>query len=79
MAPEKIVATKFDRRATLVAPAPGVSRIRPRRSTTGSAASTTRDSFTCQTPELQERNVGAGDLLHALNALRQRELLLPNR
>jgi len=37
------------------------------------------DSFTCQTPVLQERNVGAGDLLHVLNSLRQRELLLPNR
>jgi feruloyl esterase len=36
-------------------------------------------SFTCQTPVLRERNVGAGDLLHVQNALRQRDVRLPNR
>jgi feruloyl esterase len=78
VAPEKIVASRFDASGNLVRQRPlcpypaepvwdGVGSI--------DAAA----SFSCQTPVLKDRPVEAGDMLHLRNALRQRELLLPNR
>jgi feruloyl esterase len=76
-APEKIVASRFVSGALVrqrpVCPYPAQAVYN------GVGNVDNADNFTCQTPVLKERNVGAGDLLHALNALRQRALLLPNR
>lgn len=76
-APEKIVASRFSG-STLVRQRP-VCPYPAQAVYLGVGNVDSADSFTCQTPDLQSRNVGSGDLLHALNALRQRELLLPNR
>ncbi|HET9025518.1 MAG TPA: tannase/feruloyl esterase family alpha/beta hydrolase, partial [Burkholderiaceae bacterium] len=76
-APEKIVATRLSG-STVVRQRP-VCPYPAQAVYLGVGSIDSADSFTCQTPELQERNVGAGDLLFALNALRQRALLLPNR
>jgi feruloyl esterase len=77
VAPEKIVASRFVSgslvRQRPVCPYPAQAVYN------GVGSIDSADSFTCQTPVLQERNVGASDLLHVLNSLRQRELLLPNR
>lgn len=78
VAPEKIVASRFDATGALVRqrpvcpyPAQAVYR--------GSGSIDSADSFRCVTPRLQDRPVEAGDLLHVRNALTQRALLLPNR
>jgi hypothetical protein len=76
-APERIVASRFNG-STLVRQRP-VCPYPAQAVYIGVGNIDSADSFTCQTPELQARDVGAGDLLHALNSLRQRELLLPNR
>jgi feruloyl esterase len=78
VAPEKIVASRFDAAGNVVRQRP-VCPYPARAVYNGSGSIDDAASFSCWTPTLQDRDVGAGDLLHARNALRQRELLLPNR
>lgn len=78
VAPEKIVASRFDSGGNLVRQRP-LCPYPAKAVYTGFGSADDAANFTCQTPTLQEREVGSGDLLHARNALRQRELLLPNR
>jgi feruloyl esterase len=77
VAPEKIVASRFNG-STLVRQRP-VCPYPAQAVYNGSGSIDDAANFSCWTPPLQAREVGAGDLLHARNALRQRELLLPNR
>lgn len=78
VAPEKIVASRFDASGALlrqrpVCPYPAVAVY------SGAGSVDDAANFSCQTPVLKDRYVDDGDLLHAKNALRQRALLLPNR
>lgn len=78
VAPEKIVASRFDAagaplRQRPVCPYPAQAVYK------GSGSIDSADSFRCVTPRFQDRPVEAGDLLHVRNALTQRGLLLPNR
>jgi feruloyl esterase len=77
VAPEKIVASRFNG-TTLIRQRP-VCPYPAQAVYNGSGSIDDAANFSCWTPPLQAREVGAGDLLHARNALRQRELLLPNR
>jgi len=77
VAPDKIVATRFEGGV--------VTRQRPvcaypaQAAYNGSGDINAADNFSCVTPKLQERTIGAGDILLIQNSLRQRDLLLPNR
>jgi len=77
VAPEKIVATKFANGVPVlsrpVCPYPAQAAY------TGSGDVNDAANFTCMTPTLQDRTIGAGDILHIQNSLRQREVKLPNR
>lgn len=77
IAPQKIVASRIVSGAVVrqrpVCPYPAQAVY------SGYGSVDNADNFSCWTPPLPQRQVGSGDLLHALNALRQRELLLPNR
>ena len=78
VAPEKIVASRFDTTGALVRQRP-VCPYPAQAVYAGSGSVDDAASFSCQTPVLKDRYVDDGDLLHARNALRQRALLLPNR
>jgi len=78
VAPEKIVATKFDAagnptrsRPVCAYPAEAVYN--------GSGDINDAANFSCRTPKLQERTVTPSDLVNIRNSLTQRTLMLPNR
>lgn len=78
VAPEKIVATKFDAagnptrsRPVCAYPAEAVYD--------GSGDINDAANFSCETPKLQERTVTSSDLVNIRNSLTQRTLELPNR
>ena len=74
VAPEKIIATRIDGpRQSPVCAYPAQAAYN------GSGDINDADNFSCVTPKLQERTIGAGDILLIQNSLRQRDLLLPNR
>ena len=78
IAPEKLIATKFDASGTLtrsrpVCPYPAEAVYRGRGDVNDAA------NFSCRTPKLKNRAVTASDLVHVRNSLSQRDLLLPNR
>jgi feruloyl esterase len=78
IAPEKLVATKFDASGKLtlsrpVCPYPAEAVYK------GSGDVNDAASFACRTPKLKDRAVTEGDLVHIRNSLSQRNLLLPNR
>lgn len=78
VAPEKIIATKFDgagnptrSRPVCAYPAEAVYN--------GSGDINDAANFSCHTPKLQERTVTSSDLVNIRNSLTQRMLMLPNR
>jgi len=78
VAPEKIIATKFDAagnptrsRPVCAYPAEAVYN--------GSGDINDAANFSCMTPRLQERTVTSSDLVNIRNSLSQRSLMLPNR
>lgn len=78
VAPEKIIATRFNAQGVAVrqrpvCPYPAEARYN------GSGSLDLASSFSCVIPRLSEQDVDDGDLLHIRNALTQRKLLLPNR
>jgi feruloyl esterase len=78
VAPDKLVATRFDAQGKLV-------RSRPLCAYPGQAVyNGTGDindaaNFSCRTPNLPERTVTESDLVNIRNSLTQRTLMLPNR
>lgn len=78
VAPEKIVATRFDAAGNPVRQRP-LCPYPAEPVWDGAGPVDAASSFSCQTPVLGQRPVEAGDMLHLRNALRQRTLLLPNR
>lgn len=78
VAPEKIVASRFDATGALVRQRP-VCPFPAQAVYKGTGSVDAADSFNCETPRLRDRPVAAGDMLHLRNALRQRDLELPNR
>jgi feruloyl esterase len=78
VAPEKIVASRFDSTGALLRQRP-VCAYPAQAVYSGAGSIDEAANFSCQTPVLKDRDVDDGDLLHAQNALRQRALLLPNR
>ena len=78
VAPDKIIATKFDA-------AGNVTRSRPvcaypaEAVYNGSGDINDATNFSCSTPNLPERTVTSSDLVNIRNALTQRTLELPNR
>ena len=78
VAPEKIVATRFDAagnptRSRPVCPYPAEAAYN------GSGDINVAANFSCQTPKLKERTVTSSDLVNIRNSLMQRKLMLPNR
>jgi feruloyl esterase len=78
VAPEKLVATKFDAQGNLtmsrpVCPFPSQAVYK------GTGDVNDAASFTCSETKLKDYDVNAGDLVHIRNSLSQRTLLLPNR
>jgi feruloyl esterase len=78
VAPEKIIATKFDAAGNLtrsrpVCAYPAGSRLH------GSGDINDAANFSCQTPNWPDRTVTDSDLVNIRNALTQRNLELPNR
>lgn len=78
VAPEQIVASRFDASGAVLRQRP-VCAYPAQAAYNGSGDINAASSFSCVTPKLQDRSVGPGDLLHIRNSLRQRDLLLPNR
>jgi len=78
VAPEKIVAARFDAagnptrsRPVCAYPAEAVYK--------GTGDINDAANFSCQTPKLQQRTVTSSDLVNIRNSLTQRTLMLPNR
>jgi pimeloyl-ACP methyl ester carboxylesterase len=77
VAPEKIIATRFESgnlvrsRPLCAYPAQAVYK--------GSGSVDAAENFSCETPKLQERTVTDTDIVLIQNSLRQRDLKLPNR
>jgi feruloyl esterase len=79
VAPEKIVASRFDATGALVLQRP-VCPYPAQAVYKGSGDANSAASFACVSPKPNDRNiVEAGDLLHIRNSLLQRGLELPNR
>ena len=78
VAPEKLVATKFDASGQLTLSRP-VCPYPAEAVYNGSGDVNDAANFSCRTPKLKDRAVTAGDLVHIRNSLSQRSLLLPNR
>ena len=79
VAPEKIVASRFDAAGNLVRQRP-LCPYPARALYTGSGNVDSADSFACVSPRPSDGTiVESGDLLHIRNALTQRNLELPNR
>jgi len=78
IAPEKLIATKFDAsgqptRSRPVCPYPAEAVYN------GSGDIDDAANFSCSRPKLKERAVTSGDLVHIRSSLSQRDLLLPDR
>ena len=78
VAPEKIIATKFDATGNLTRSRP-VCAYPAEASYNGSGDINDAANFSCETPKLQERTVTGGDLVNIRNSLTQRTVILPNR
>ena len=78
VAPEKIIATKFDAAGNLTRSRP-VCAYPAEAVYTGSGDINDAANFSCQTPKGQDRTVTTSDLVNIRNALTQRNLELPNR
>lgn len=78
IAPEKLIATKFDASGKLTLARP-VCPYPAEAVYNGSGDVNDAASFSCHTPKLKDRAVTEGDLVHIRNSLSQRSLLLPNR
>jgi Tannase and feruloyl esterase len=78
VAPEKIVATRFDASGTLVRSRP-VCAYPAEAVYNGSGSVDDAANFSCRTPKLSERTVTESDLVLIRNSLNQRTLMLPNR
>jgi len=78
IAPEKIVATKFDAAGNLTRSRP-VCAYPAEAVYNGSGDINDAANFSCQTPTLQKRTVTSSDLVNIRNSLTQRTLELPNR
>lgn len=78
VAPDKIVASRFDSAGSVVRQRP-VCAYPAQAVYKGTGSVDAAASFDCRTPNLRDRPVEAGDMLHLRSSLRQRDLLLPNR
>ena len=78
VAPEKIVATKFDAAGNLTRSRP-VCAFPAEAVYNGSGDINDAANFSCQTPKLKDRTVTESDLINIRNALTQRNLMLRNR
>jgi feruloyl esterase len=78
VAPEKIVATKFDSAGNPTRSRP-VCAYPAEAAYNGSGDVNDAASFSCRTPKFQERSVTSSDLVNIRNSLMQRTLELPNR
>ena len=78
VAPDKIVATKFDTAGNLTRSRP-VCAYPAEAVYNGSGGIDDAANFSCETPKLQERTVTSSDLVNIRNSLMQRSLELPNR
>jgi feruloyl esterase len=78
VAPEKIVATKFDATGNLTRSRP-VCAYPAEAVYNGSGDINDAANFSCETPKLQECTVTSSDLVNIRNSLTQRTLELPNR
>jgi feruloyl esterase len=78
VAPEKIVATKFDGAGNLTRSRP-VCAYPAEAVYNGSGDINVAANFSCETPKLKDRTVTDSDLVNIRNSLTQRNLLLPNR
>lgn len=78
IAPEKLIATKFDASGNPTLSRP-VCPYPAEAAYNGSGDVNDAANFSCRTPKLKDRGVTAGDLVHIRNSLSQRSLLLPNR
>src|SRR5882762_4545549 len=78
VAPEKIIATRFDASGAVVRQRP-VCPYPAQAAYNGSGDINNADNFSCATPKLQDRTISATDILLIQNSLRQRDLKLPNR
>jgi feruloyl esterase len=78
VAPDKLVATRFDAQGNLVRARP-VCAYPAQAAYNGSGDINDAASFSCRTPNLPEREVTQSDLVNIRNALSQRTLMLPNR
>ncbi len=78
IAPEKLIATKFDAGGNLVLSRPACPY--PAQAVYGGTGNVNdAANFSCRIPKLKDRGVTEGDLVHVRNSLLQRSLLLPNR
>lgn len=78
VAPDRIVATKFDAAGKLTRSRP-VCAYPAEAVYNGSGDIDDAANFSCQTPRLHDRTVTDGDLVNIRNALSQRKLMLPER
>ena len=78
VAPDKIVASRFDATGAVLRQRP-VCPYPEQAVYSGSGSTNVAANFSCVAPRLKDRTVGPGDILHIQNSLRQRSLLLPNR
>ncbi|TMH39171.1 MAG: tannase/feruloyl esterase family alpha/beta hydrolase, partial [Betaproteobacteria bacterium] len=78
VAPEKIIATRFDGSGNLVRSRP-LCAYPAQAAYNGSGDINDASNFSCVTPKLQERTITSTDIVLIQNSLRQRDLKLPNR
>jgi feruloyl esterase len=78
VAPEKIIATRFDSNGNLVRSRP-LCAYPAQAAYNGSGDINDASNFSCVTPKLQERTITSTDIVLIQNSLRQRDLKLPNR
>ena len=78
VAPEKIIATKFDAAGNLTRARP-VCAYPAEAVYNGAGDIDDAANFSCQTPRLSDRSVTDSDLVNIRNSLKQRSLMLPNR
>jgi len=78
IAPEKLVATRFDSAGNLTLSRP-LCAYPAQAAYNGAGDIDDAANFHCVTPKLQERTIDAGDIVLIQNALRQRAFELPNR
>jgi feruloyl esterase len=78
VAPEKIVATRFGAGGVVVRQRP-VCPFPEQAVYDGSGDINAASSFSCEAPKLQDREVSSGEMVLLKNALRYRDLKVPNR